>query len=76
MNRAGIGHIVTTDRRASEPEFVFSYDKIRKRRGHLYEPYRGESVRELGFKEGTPIAFSETEDGAIATIELDAAAAA
>jgi hypothetical protein len=70
LNRSGIGYVTTSDGRASNSEFVFSFDKIRRRAGQTYMPYRGEALQSLGFREGQRVAFAET-DGLIESIELD-----
>lgn len=71
LNRSGIGYVTTSDGRASHSEFVFSFDKIRRRAGQSYTPYRGEALQTLGFHEGRQVAFTETSDGLIDSIELD-----
>jgi hypothetical protein len=71
LNRSGIGYVTTSDHRASSSEFVFSFDKIRRRAGQAYVPYRGEALQSLGFREGQHVAFSEGADGLIESIELE-----
>ena len=71
LNRSGIGYVATSDGQASSREFVFSFDKIRRRVGQTYMPYRGEALQSLGFREGQEVAFVETADGLIESIELD-----
>jgi hypothetical protein len=71
LNRTGVGYVTTSDQRASSSEFVFSFDKIRRREGQDYRAYRGESLQTLGFREGREVAFTETADGRIASIEVD-----
>ena len=68
MNRAGTGFLVALDQK-SPSEFVFSADKIRRRQGHSYLPYRGEPVKSLGFTEGSQVQFSET-NGKVDSVEL------
>jgi hypothetical protein len=70
LNRTGIGYLTTTDSRASNREFVFPFNKIVKRRAGGFEPYRGESMRELGLTEGSQVEFAETEDGMIESVQV------
>jgi hypothetical protein len=71
LNRAGIGFVTTDDSRASGREFVFSYDRIRRQTDMTYVPYRGEALKDIGFKEGAQVAFSEDANGVIESIEVD-----
>jgi hypothetical protein len=70
ISRSGIGYVTTTDEKASQPEFVFSFNKIRRKSDRAYVSYRGESPKELGFREGAQVMFSETADGLIDSIEV------
>ncbi len=73
LTRTGIGHLTTSDSRASRNEFVFPFHKIQKRRGSDLVPYRGESMRELGLHEGSQVEFVENEEGMIESVQVNQA---
>jgi len=70
ISRSGVGYITTIDRSDSRSEFVFPFSKIRRRANGTYVSYRGESPKDLGFREGVRVMFSQTPDGLIDTIEV------
>ena len=70
ISPSGLGYVTTTDSRASHSEFVFSFNKIRRRANDVYVSYRGESPNALGFRKGAEVMFSETSDGLIDSIEV------